>query len=540
MLDLGFLEDVEKILALTPTAGRPRCSARRCRRRSASSPTATSTTRSSIKVEAATLTVDTVEQFPVEVKPADKAAKLAEVLEAERPDQAIVFVRTKIRCDQLYRKLRDKGMNVKALHGDMIAGLARRRDALVQGRPPADPRRHRRRRARPRHLDGHPRHQLRRPDLARRLRAPHRAHGARRAQSGRAITFVEPRQKRELEAIERHIGTSIAPWERGRAHRRRPRSRERPRRHSKPHVRATADEPYAQAHRQRRARRRPRGRRPRARGDRGDRARRRGRPRRQAARALRASSPSRPTRSSASSSEVDGTTRQGRRAAARAGARGLDPRYQLRRRGSPLSPCPAWRSPAAAGRSRRSAPPAQPARLDVPAHDVHPARARADAAADRRGAAARRGRGSKASRRGRTRRRRAPAISAGAPRATRRSAPQLRAALRRGRAEAATPAAAAAGDRVELERRALTAAGVAPPDAPGAVQRIVAAANQVARLPYVYGGGHGARAPRASGSTPPTTARARCRSRSPRRASEVADGLGRAGALGRARARASG
>jgi cell wall-associated NlpC family hydrolase len=31
----------------------------------------------------------------------------------------------------------------------------------------------------------------------------------------------------------------------------------------------------------------------------------------------------------------------------------------------------------------------------------------------------------------------------------------------------------------------------APPDAPPAVQAIVAAANQVARLPYVYGGGHG-------------------------------------------------
>ena len=44
------------------------------------------------------------------------------VLEAERPDQAIVFVRTKIRCDQLYRTLRDRGMNVKALHGDMTQG----------------------------------------------------------------------------------------------------------------------------------------------------------------------------------------------------------------------------------------------------------------------------------------------------------------------------------------------------------------------------------------------------------------------------------
>ncbi len=34
---------------------------------------------------------------------------------------------------------------------------------------------------------------------------------------GRAITFVESRQKRELEAIERHIGTKIAAWSKGRA-----------------------------------------------------------------------------------------------------------------------------------------------------------------------------------------------------------------------------------------------------------------------------------------------------------------------------------
>jgi ATP-dependent RNA helicase DeaD len=30
--------------------------------------------------------------------------------------------------------------------------------------------------------------------------------------SGRAITFVEPRQKKELAAIEEHIGMSISPW----------------------------------------------------------------------------------------------------------------------------------------------------------------------------------------------------------------------------------------------------------------------------------------------------------------------------------------
>ena len=180
MLDLGFLEDVEKILSLCPGG-------RQTALFSATMPPEIRALADrhlydpvTVQVKAATLTIDTVEQFYVEVGAREKNDMLARVLEAEKPDQAIVFVRTKIRCDQLYRTLRDRGMNVKALHGDMSPGLARRRDAVVQERAPADPRRHRRRRPRPRHLVGHPRRQLRRPDLARRLRAPHRPHRPRR------------------------------------------------------------------------------------------------------------------------------------------------------------------------------------------------------------------------------------------------------------------------------------------------------------------------------------------------------------------------
>ena len=180
MLDLGFLEDVEKILSFTPNG----------RQTALFSATMPAEIRGlaerhlydpvTIKVKSATLTIDTVEQFFVETKQADKNEMLARVLESERPDQAIVFVRTKIRCEQLYRTLRDRGMNVKALHGDMSQGVARRRDDLVQGRARADPGGDRRRRARAGHLHGHAHHQLRRPDLARRLRAPDRPHRPRR------------------------------------------------------------------------------------------------------------------------------------------------------------------------------------------------------------------------------------------------------------------------------------------------------------------------------------------------------------------------
>ena len=58
-----------------------------------------------IKVRAATLTIDTVEQFFVEVPDREKPDALARVLKAERPEQAIIFGRTKIGVDRLARRL---------------------------------------------------------------------------------------------------------------------------------------------------------------------------------------------------------------------------------------------------------------------------------------------------------------------------------------------------------------------------------------------------------------------------------------------------
>jgi ATP-dependent RNA helicase DeaD len=243
MLDLGFLEDVERILAITPNS-------RQTALFSATMPPPIRALADrylydpvTVKVKAATLTVDTVEQFSVEVKPGDKADKLVDVLRAERPEQAIVFTRTKIRCDLLFRKLRDRGMNVKALHGDMSQG---QRDGVMLsfkgGRVPI----------------------LVATDVAARgldistvthvvnFDVPtspdvyvHRiGRTGRVGRSGRAITFIEPRQNRELAAIERHIGTEIAPWAEG-AHTKPAPVAERPRRHSKPRLSRNGDEPQA-------------------------------------------------------------------------------------------------------------------------------------------------------------------------------------------------------------------------------------------------------------------------------------------------------
>jgi ATP-dependent RNA helicase DeaD len=251
MLDLGFLEDVEKILSLTP-------SSRQTALFSATMPPPIRTLADRymydpeiIQVEAETLTIDTVAQFQLPVETKGKPDKLVEVLRSEMGSkgeaeghQAIVFVRTKIRCDQLFRTLRDRGMNVRALHGDMSQGS---RDGVMLafkgGRVPilvaTD--------VAARGLD------ISTVTLVVNYDVPtspdtyvHRiGRTGRVGRAGRAITFVEDRQKRELEAIERHIGTHIAQGEPGAGAAPTP-VRERPRRHSKPRIsRRDEQEPYA-------------------------------------------------------------------------------------------------------------------------------------------------------------------------------------------------------------------------------------------------------------------------------------------------------
>jgi ATP-dependent RNA helicase DeaD len=242
MLDLGFLEDVEGILKLCPNG-------RQTALFSATMPPEIRALADRylyepqvVKVKAANLTVDSVEQFRHEVKAPDKPEQLLEVLRQERPDQAIVFVRTKIRADQLYKKLRDGGMNVKALHGDMSQGS---RDGVMLsfkgGRVPI----------------------LVATDVAARgldistvthvinFDVPtspdvyvHRiGRTGRVGRSGRAVTFVEPRQAKELLAIEQHIGIPLTLWEPG-AKTTPAKVEERPKRHAKPQLRRHADEPY--------------------------------------------------------------------------------------------------------------------------------------------------------------------------------------------------------------------------------------------------------------------------------------------------------
>jgi ATP-dependent RNA helicase DeaD len=165
-----------------------------------------------IKVTPKQITVDAIEQAYVEVDGRRKTDRLVEILQAEEPEQAIVFCRTKIGAARLDRTLRDRGLDVKALHGDMSQGA---RDGVMIA------------------FKDHRLRLLVATDVAARgLDIEHVTHvinydlpgttesyvhrigrTGRVGRTGRAITFVTPKQREEIARIEREAKTSIGEWE---------------------------------------------------------------------------------------------------------------------------------------------------------------------------------------------------------------------------------------------------------------------------------------------------------------------------------------
>jgi ATP-dependent RNA helicase DeaD len=212
MLDLGFIEDVEKILRLCP-------SGRQTLLFSATMPAPVARLAETymydpvtIRVTPKKLTVDSVEQAYVMVEPRKKLERLVQILKAEEPEQAIIFVRTKIGAARLGRELADKGLRVKALHGDLSQG---QRDGVMIS------------------FKEHKTPLLVATDIAARgLDIEHVTHvinydlpnnpeiyvhrigrTGRVGRTGRAITFATAKQAGELKEIERTVKAPIGEWE---------------------------------------------------------------------------------------------------------------------------------------------------------------------------------------------------------------------------------------------------------------------------------------------------------------------------------------
>jgi ATP-dependent RNA helicase DeaD len=229
MLDLGFIEDVEKILRMCP-------SGRQTALFSATMPPPVKRLAESymydpqtIKITPKKLTVDAIAQAFVEVEAKEKANRLVALLKVEEPEQAIIFCRTKIGASKLEKTLKDKGLDVKALHGDMSQGsrdgvMIAFKDHRVRLLVATD--------IAARGLDiEHVTHVINYDVPASSEVYVHRiGRTGRVGRTGRAITFVTPAQRDEIGRIERDVKTSIGEWETPEErmeHAPRPRRRER-------------------------------------------------------------------------------------------------------------------------------------------------------------------------------------------------------------------------------------------------------------------------------------------------------------------------
>ncbi|HHV34136.1 MAG TPA: DEAD/DEAH box helicase [Syntrophomonadaceae bacterium] len=129
MLNMGFIEDIEKILRETPverqtlffSATIPR-SLQKIANRFMKKP-------EMIRIKSKELTVPSIQQYYMEVHDNKKFNVLCRLLDIQSPELAIVFVRTKRRVDEIAKALKKRGYSAERIHGDLTQPM---RDTVMK------------------------------------------------------------------------------------------------------------------------------------------------------------------------------------------------------------------------------------------------------------------------------------------------------------------------------------------------------------------------------------------------------------------------
>ncbi|AIJ37600.1 DEAD/DEAH box helicase [Flavobacterium psychrophilum] len=118
MLDMGFINDVKKIVKLTPKN-------RQTLLFSATMPIAIRelaemflTDPATVQVAPVSSTIETVDQRLYYVDKADKRQLLYHIIKEEKLSNILVFSRTKHGADNIAKALKKQGLNAEAIHGD--------------------------------------------------------------------------------------------------------------------------------------------------------------------------------------------------------------------------------------------------------------------------------------------------------------------------------------------------------------------------------------------------------------------------------------
>ncbi len=210
MLALGFLEDMETILAELPTPRQLAFFSATMPPRIAALSERFLDNPARVSIDAGKRTVDNTNQTYYEVAPGRKLEALGRVLDMETPGPTIVFCRTRQETNDLADALRLRGYSAESLHGDLAQAdrdrvMRRFREGLADLLIATD--------VAARGLDIETVTHVINYDIPWDVEQYiHRIGRTGRAgRTGDAITLVEGRERRALRAIEQMIGMQIKP-----------------------------------------------------------------------------------------------------------------------------------------------------------------------------------------------------------------------------------------------------------------------------------------------------------------------------------------
>lgn len=129
MLNMGFVDDINKILSAVPEE-------RQTLLFSATMPKAIRelaetylTEPTLIRMKPTQVTMDLIEQYYIEVQDRQKFDVLCRLLDMQAPELAIVFGRTKRRVDEVTEALKKRGYMAEGIHGDLSQ---QKRDSVIR------------------------------------------------------------------------------------------------------------------------------------------------------------------------------------------------------------------------------------------------------------------------------------------------------------------------------------------------------------------------------------------------------------------------
>ena len=119
MLNMGFIDDIRKILAHVPEERQTLLFSatmpgpiRKIAEKFMKEPV-------TVKIKSKAMTVDNIEQHFVKVQDREKFDVLTRLLNVQKPKLAIVFARTKRRVDEVAQALNVRGYSAEGIHGDL-------------------------------------------------------------------------------------------------------------------------------------------------------------------------------------------------------------------------------------------------------------------------------------------------------------------------------------------------------------------------------------------------------------------------------------